>query len=330
MSIIKVAEFIIWRHKLANNSVRLEESVRNDISSLWNIPNKLFNVLSVCAEADPKKTKTPNEMRAKEGAKFCKQLLAMVNYLKANQETIDLPTMQQVLKKIVELISFHKDAKFGPDGKISEEGESNKVQFPHVSEVIFEMMPSSTTHSRAQRDQQYGKARTGLSRILSFSLSMLEKLSKLELMVPEKFVNAEDDESGVLPGRFSPQRAPLSVYDIIDFIRQHGDEYGLSSTEDWEVVFRDDPEFREDMTTIINAINRGRYPLGSADVKMEIARVIRDYEERKSTNANLFESEPEVNEPDDSDVMPIGTFRKYPSPSKPESGQQLGLFNRKV
>jgi hypothetical protein len=63
----------------------------------------------------------------------------------------------------------------------------------------------------------------------------------------------------------------------------------LSSLEDWTTVFRDDPKLKEEMTTVINAVNRGHLPLGSADIKMEIARILKEYEQRKSTNATLFE-----------------------------------------
>lgn len=288
MNLLKVANYITIKYGAGADAERLEASIRSSISMLWVLANEKFSILAACADASPKKPTSPNETKAVEGAKFCKQLLTLINYLQAHRKDISLVDLQKALSEIVELIDAHKDVKISDKGKISEKGKAENIQFPHVSELIFNIMPHSTVRDRAIRDQQYPKARTGLSRILSVSLTMLQDLSQLELAAPQKFEGATEDVSAV-PGRFSPQRGALSVYDIISFIREHGDEYGLSSLEDWTTVFRDDPKLKEEMTTVINAVNRGHLPLGSADMKMEIARIIKEYEQRKSNNATLFE-----------------------------------------
>lgn len=288
MSLLKVANYITIKYGAGPDAERLEDNIRSNITMLWVLANEKFSVLAVCADTNPKKPTSPNETKAIEGAKFCKQLLTLINYLQAHRKDISLIDLQKVLKEIVELIDTHKDVKISEKGKISERGKVESIQFPHVSELIFNIMPHSTVRDRTIRDQQYQKARTGLSRILSVSLTMLQDLSQLEVAAPQKFEGAAEDV-GILPSRFLPQRGALSVYDIISFIREHGDEYGLSSLEDWTTVFRDDPKLKDEMTTVINAVNRGHLPLGSADMKMEIARILKEYEQRKSNNASLFE-----------------------------------------
>jgi hypothetical protein len=288
MSLLKVAKYITIKYGAGEDAERLEASIRSSISMLWVLANEKFSILAACADANPKKPTSPNDTKAVAGAKFCKQLLTLINYLQVHRKDISLVDLQKALSEIVELIDTHKDVKINDKGKISDKGKAEEIQFPHVSELIFNIMPHSTVRDRAIRDQQYPKARTGLSRILSVSLTMLQNISQLEVAAPQKF-EGDTEDNKALPDRFSPQRGSLSVYDIISFIREHGDEYGLSSLEDWTTVFRDDPKLKEEMTTVINAVNRGHLPLGSADIKMEIARILKEYEQRKSTNATLFE-----------------------------------------
>jgi len=283
MRILRLAELLVLKHA-DTSPQQLETSLRKDIHVLWDYPNKIYNILRACAESHPKNPKSPHQVKAVEGFKFCQELLVMIDYLQSNVDTIPLGQIREILNKIVLLIKNNINLKFNANGKPDEEGEKASVQFPHVSELIFEMIPVTTKHTRTLRDQQFNKVKTGFSRILSLSLSMLEKISKLEMLVPEKFqyANVTDiDIDQELPSRFTPNRTTLSVYDIIDFIRQHGLEYGISTTEDWATVFRDDPQLKEDITTVINAINRGHYPSGSADIKMEIARILKEHEERK-------------------------------------------------
>jgi hypothetical protein len=151
------------------------------------------------------------------------------------------------------------------------------------------------------RDEQYSKARTGLARIVSVTSDMMDDVRKLEVMVPEKFTHKDTTDVDIntkMPGRFKPQRSPISVNDIVSFIFQHGADYGISSQEDWATVFRDDPELKDKMTTVINTINRtpkdesGRpiwAPTDAAEMKMIIAEILKEVEDNKSTNARLFE-----------------------------------------
>ena len=292
MRIDRLAELLVLKHKLAISPAELEASLRKKIPVLWNYPNKLFNILRACADAGAAKPKDANERKAVAGHLFCKELLSLIDYLKANWLNISLGEMREILTTIAQLIDKNKHPAFGPAGKLDERAEPSTIQFPHVAELIFHLVQAGTKDARKKRDEQFGKAKTGLARTLSVTLDMLDDIQKLEVMVPEKFKyeNVTDvDIDQKSPERFSPQRAPLSENDIIDFIRQHGDEYGISSKEDWATVFMNDQQLKEEMTTVINALNRGHSPKDAASVRMQIAEILKNYEQRKSTNAPLFE-----------------------------------------
>lgn len=281
--------------KYAADPAGLEASLRNQIQMLWKYPHELFNVLEVCANEDVKPTDAHGR-KAAEGQRFCKKALSMVDYLQAKMDTVSLGEMREVLHRLVKLVDAHKTMKFDIEGKPSEEGNMSSVQFPHVSALVDHMFekirPKTKQVVRVQKENQ-GKARTGLSRIAGLAHDMLATLQKLEVMVPEKFTHVSKiDVDEELPGRFAPQRAPLGEHDIIDFIRQHGDEYGISSREDWQTAFENDEQLKQEMTTVINALNRGHYPKGAIDVQLRIAEIMKRHEERKSKqNAPLFEDE---------------------------------------
>ena len=284
MQILKIANLLVLKH--ANSGAdALEKSLRANIHSLWRFPNdeKLFNVLGACAHSSPTNAKTPEEKKAIEGFKFCQQLLSMIDYLKSNQDTVPLGEIREVLLHIINLIqeNIHKHQEGG-----------RAVQFPHVSELIFQMIPAKTVHERKKRDEQFGKAKTGLSRIQSLAATMLSQIEKLEVIVPEKFTYKEVtdiDRDQKMPDRFTPQRAPLSVYNIVDFIRQHGLSYFLPDQEAWQVAITDDPELKEQMTTVINAVNRGHLPKDGAEVKAQISKILKDYAERRMNNTPELE-----------------------------------------
>lgn len=301
MRIDRLADLFVLKYKLAISPAELEATLRKKIGVLWIYPNKNFNILRACADSGASKPKNPNERIAVAGHLFCKELLSLIDYMKSNQDSISLGEIREVLLNIVKLIEKNKNAVFGADGKFDANAEPTGKQFPHVSELIFQLIPTSKKHDVKLRNEQYSKARTGLARILSVVIDMMDDVRKLEVMVPEKFTHENVSKVNIdadMPERFKPQRSPLSENDIVDFIRQHGDDYGISSQEDWGQVFRDDPELKDKMTTVINTINRtpkdptGRPiwdPKDAADMRMNIAEILKRMEERKSTNAHLFE-----------------------------------------
>lgn len=262
MRLTRLASLYSYKYKIAVDSAHLEASVRNQIAVLWNVPNKTHNILRACADSGASKPTNPREELAMEGYQFCKKLLSIIDYVKVHQKDIPLDTLKQAILSIIKLIMSHK--------------QDNK--FPEVNELIYIIFPTAKKSDLKERNAQLGKAATGLSRILSMCLTMLEEMKEIA-----------GDTTKTVEERFEPARAPISENDIIAFIRQYGEEYGISSRDDWGTVFRDDPMFKEDITTVINALNRGHSPRDAAGVKMQIAEILKNHEARKSSNAPLFE-----------------------------------------
>lgn len=256
-----------------------EAAIRRSILDLWNITtNKTYGeVLRACAEAGISGASTPKEKSAERGYEFVKGLLNTIDVMKTNLNEIDFKTLRAKLKEIIASIEEQ-----------IEPGVKGSVDFPDVTNLIFFLVPARNKHEAENfKKTQYGKVRTGLTRIHSMAKSMLSQLNKFEGLP-----SAEDPTKAYRhhqQPRLVPQRAPLSVYDIVPFIRQYGIEYGIRGEKDWEIAFRDDPEFKEEITTVINAVNRGKIPNNEQAVKMEIARVIRNHEARMATNQRAFE-----------------------------------------
>jgi len=302
MNITRLADLLVLKYKLAISPAELEANLRKKIGVLWTYPNKHFNILKACADSGASKPKNPNERIAVAGHLFCKELLSWINYMKDNSATLSLGEIRESLLNIAKLIERNQNATFNNAGKYDARMEPTDRQFPHISELIFQMVPIKRKHDIKLRNEQYSKARTGLARIVSVTSDMMDDIRKLEVMVPEKFTHKDTTDVDIdakMPNRFKPQRSPISINDIVDFIYQHGADYGISSQEDWATVFRDDPELKDKMTTVINTINRtpkdesGRpiwAPADAAEMKMIIAEILRDVAERKSTNAHLFEN----------------------------------------
>ncbi len=278
MRLERLAKLYACKYKVAVNSADVESSLRHKIDSLYTVVSKTHNVLRACAESEAANPATPEEKLAVAGHKFCKHLVSIIDYLKANQKKISLSDLKKAVEAIKMAVETNLNPQFGEDGTPSEDALPSSTQFPHVSALISMMVPSGRKHDRKLRDEQFGKAKKGLSRIMSIISDMMNDLRQLGGVAgPE------------VSSRFEPEKAPLAESDILNFIRQYGDSYGISSQEDWGTAFRNDPQLRADMTPIINALIRGRFPKDDASVRMQIAEIVKNYEERKSTNAPLFE-----------------------------------------
>lgn len=279
MNLIKIAE--ILSVKYAASADETEASLRRDIEALWNLPNKSFNILKACAESNASKPKNANERKAVAGYKFCKELVELIDYLKFKESEISIPEIREALLNIVNLIDENLKLRFDEKGVPSDEGSISPVQFPHVSELIFQLTPVKTKHQIKLRDDLYGKARTGLSRILSLSNSMIDKIKELEILDSHRFQShtqyTDVDINQENPNRFKPQKTEVSKYDVLDFINQHGEEYGINTKTDWELVFRNDPQLKNKMTTVINALNRGHSPMDAYLMKQEIAQILEQH-----------------------------------------------------
>jgi hypothetical protein len=211
------------------------------------------------------------------------------------QDKITLTKLRKQLKELADLIFANKNLMVKMTGEIVSPDEmtrgTNMVQFQIVSDAIDAISSAGTKPERDLRDTKRTKAKAGLARILSKTIELLEKMQKLEVVAPEKFkVSKTDVDISTLPSRITPQRAPLSRHDIVDFIRQYGPEYGILSLEDWTLIFDSNPHMKEEMTTVINALNRGEYPVNAHEMKSYINSILSNYRSLHQTNVPTLEA----------------------------------------
>lgn len=270
MKIYRLAKLYTAKYKFAHNLHNLEQSIRKKISILWNYPHKLFPILQACAQAGVSKPKGDYEKSVVAGYKFCKNLLEYIDYLKEHQDSLSLNDIKTGLESIVDLINKENISS----------STLVPVQFPNVSNLIFELIPISKKHDVKLKNEQYSKAKTGITRILGLSIDLIKELKELPVELDSELEDVSTESPSA--NYISPQRAPLSEYDIIDFIRQHGEEYNIPSRDTWDLIFMDNPTLKQEMTTVINALNRGHVPINQDLVKMQINDILLQHKQHKS------------------------------------------------
>jgi len=244
----------------------LEASIRNQLDTLWNLPNKSFNILRACADSGAAKAQNPNEEKAVAGYKFCHKLLNIIDYLKANRNTVSLSEIKKGLETILELIQENL------------QHTEEEKQFPNVSELIFQLMPHSKKYDRKIRDQEYAKARKGLSRIASVSLTILNQMNKL-------------GGKSEVSGRFDPQGAKLSEAEIMSFIRQYGDNYNIPDLSAWSLILDTAPELELPLTKLVHSLSRGHIPESGSRLKLIIKNILNKHQERLQNNQTALQEE---------------------------------------
>lgn len=222
------------------------------ISVLWNYPNKLFNILRVCADISPKHPKTEYDRKAIQGHEFCRDLLAIIDYLQANRDISKIQTIE-ALHDIISLIQ--------------------NQDISNVSEMIFQVIPISKKHDIKLRNDQFAKAKKGISRILDLTQEILSDFDEYPL------INKHENS-----------RASVSEKDIISFVREHS-EYGIKNLEDWRIVTEYNPELKNKLTTVINALKRGHSPKDAAQVRMEVAEILKNQAEKEANNSFIFDED---------------------------------------
>lgn len=239
---------------------RLENSVRHQLDALWQIPNKSFNILRACADSEASKPQNDNEKLAVEGYHLCRRVVSLADYLKANRDSLSLSDIRESLNKMLAFI-----AEAQKDGL-----------FPSVSELIFQLMPSGRKYDRKVREQEYAKARKGLSRMNSLALTILNEMNRAG--------GANQQE-----GRFDPKGAELSEEEIVLFIRQAGDKYGISDRQTWTDVVNSDPSLLPELTRLVHAVLRGHSPANGQDIKARIEDILKGRQGAKQTNQVVFD-----------------------------------------
>jgi hypothetical protein len=272
MRIVRLADLMAHKYKVAVSTADLEVMVRKHIDTLYNYVHVAYSVLENCAMADASKPTNEHEALAVAGHDFCKALVSGIDYLRKERNKIPLPKLQKALVDMAKLI----------DDNLAVKGD---VQFPQISALIWEMLPMSGQKVKPAfvdktRKEMSNKARHGISRIKSVITQALNDLGKMGMT----------SDTGT-SGRFDAQRTTLDVYEIINFIRRHGGEYGIQDEGDWELVFRNDPQFLQDMTTVINAKQRAHTAVEDEQVKAAIFKALKEHRARtEGVNTPYFEA----------------------------------------
>lgn len=246
----------------------VEAKIRNSLDILWNIPNKLFNVIKECAEAAPAHPEGEHEEEAVRGARFCKQVMSIVDTLKAKRDTLSLSEIRRGLETLQSLI--HKN-------RVHKEDEKS---FPHVIALIFEMVPHGKKYERRLRDQYYQKARKGFSRMNSIIKDILDYMNK---------VGGSSEETAP---RFENEPTPLSIPEIEKFIRMHGDTYGIPDMATWSLALDTDPSLEAPLRKLVHALDRGHILAGADKIKPIIQNIIRRRQQPFKTNVPVLEQAP--------------------------------------
>lgn len=266
----KLADLFAHKYKVAVSTADLEVMLRKQIDLLYTYVHSAYDILDKCATADASNPTNEHEKQAVAGHQFCKSLVSFIDYLKKERDSIPLPKMQSVLVEISKLI----------DDNLKVQGA---VQFPHVSALIWEMVPLGGQKVKPafvekRRKELANKARHGISRVKSVVTQMLTNMEEMGM-------------AKVPSNRFIAQRTGLDLYDVIDFMRTHGGEFGIEQNDDWDVVFRNDPEFLEEMTTVIYALKRARTAVEHEAVRGKVLQALREHRARtEGVNTPYFEA----------------------------------------
>jgi hypothetical protein len=286
----------------------------------------------------PVKNPKRNEKGALFGKKFVENVLETIMKLGKEHQTMSLAQIDDLLIGLVRQIDEVKNAKFDENSSsISPEDipaylESMRernigdVQFAPLSEAVWYQITGNSHPTRKARADAVQKARAGLQRIHSICLTLLKDLEKLQKIAPDKFKGYEyqEDTETPLPDRFVAQRGKLSKNDIQDFVRMYGDEYLIPNMATWSYVVQTDPVLFEDLTTVINSLNRGRLPRNASEVKAKIKEILNRQKEN-------FESEVKTNESEftQEDAPPTEkTFMLF-NPELVSDNPNLENFNKK-
>ena len=252
-----LAKLYQLKYKIANNEFAFLKAY---IERLFEVVNKQYNILRTIADCGAKNPKTKEEKYAIAGYKFVNELVSIIDYLKANIDNITLEEIKQAVQNMSNLIAEASDE------------VQNDRNFAHVAELIFQMFKIRNKSDIKLRNDQYTKMRQGLMRINDILKLMLEKMQDVHDREPEVI-----DVKDIKIDNFKPSRGLLSENDIKDFILQYGEEYGITSKQDWEIVVKDDKDMLSALTTVINALNRGHAPIISSFVKEQVKNKLNEH-----------------------------------------------------
>jgi len=279
MTIFRLADKIASKYKTAaaSEEEKREADIRRSLLDLWALTNnKTYDILRLVASSHISgKPDSEKERNAQRGYKFVNGILSVIDQLKTNLNTVPISDVEKKLKAVMDTIEEE-----------AVDGGRDTVDFPDLTDFIFLLGKNARNFNQSDKrwvDTNYGKIRTVITRIHSLADAIVTKIMRFRGEEPEKKYRHHQRR------RLEPRRAPIYKGDIVDFLRQYGPEYGLNSYDDWQVAFEHDQELKEQITTVINALNRAKTPKDEAAVKMQLAEVMHAWELRKKTNIPALE-----------------------------------------
>lgn len=286
MRLFRLADLLAHKYKIAANEAEVRDAqIRRDLKYLWDLTNnKTYDVLRRITEAHVSgEPEDETEASAFHGQTFLKTIVSLIDFLVKNLQKVPVETIREKLNEVNELIETNASEASGGKGE-------TVVSFPDAEAFIF-MMDKATRGKNKSDDRhikmQYAKLRTVLDKIHNSADNILDSIALLK--GEDRIQDSDKKHRSNQKKRWTPRRGQIHEWDIKDFLRQHGATYGLNSEEDWRLAFENDPPFKEAITTVVNALNRGKIPRDGAWVKMEIARIMNEHFQRMATNAPAFE-----------------------------------------
>lgn len=278
MTVIKFADSVAYKYLTAGLD---EDQIRRDVLYLWNLTNnKTYQILRQIASAELKGApKNDKEVNAARGHAFVKNIVHIIDLLKKNLNTVDLDIIEEKLKEVVEEIELN-----------ASDGGRGTTDFADLTDYILLTGGNTTNLNKSDKrkiEGEYSKIRTIITKIHSSADSIVSAIMKSRGEDPNKDKNYRHHQRR----RLVPRRAPVYEGDIVDFLRQHGTGYGLKDYDAWQIAFENDPMLKEQITTVINSLNRGmKHPTDESSVKMQVAEIMKNHEMRKANNLGALES----------------------------------------
>jgi len=206
------------------------------------------------------------QMIADSGEPFCKKLLSDMEGVISNID--ELASKPELLFAAINEIL--RDIEF-----VKNDPSKGVRSFIHDSVVIKKQ------HHINYREHLKSKFELVLHRLSS----VLEKQAK--------YLKAFTEKGELEGGSVERERKQLSKEKLLMFMRSPAaKEYGLDSLDIMEKILADS-EMKEKLTTLINAIDRGHYPLDGSEIK-DRTKELSDWFKSKKTNQFAFE-DPELN-----------------------------------
>jgi hypothetical protein len=207
------------------------------------------------------------QMLANKGEPFCRALVANMEETIANLDVL-AANPSVLFKHVNKMLGAIHEVKNDPDKRVR--------NFIHDSvRVTKESEKNFREHMKSKFEM-----------ILLRLSTVLEKQAK----ILKGFMGTDEPLAG---GMVEPQRKELSKEKLLMFMKSRAAKmYGLDM--DVMSVALTSPEFKQKLTTLINAIDRGHVPVDGPEVYAEAQAIRKWFDEQKQTNLPALEQTPQM------------------------------------